>query len=93
MLRINTFGGLSLRQGDAPLTGAPSQRRRLALLAILAAAGDQGVSGYDVFSKLTEFREKLKPPDTKSTSIPHNASPRTQPPDLPLSVRPLTADP
>src|ERR1051326_4817966 len=44
MLRINTFGGLSLRQGDAPLTGAPSQRRRLALLAILAAAGDQGVS-------------------------------------------------
>jgi DNA-binding SARP family transcriptional activator len=44
MLRINTFGGLSLRQGDAPLTGAPSQRRRLALLAVLAVAGKKGVS-------------------------------------------------
>jgi DNA-binding SARP family transcriptional activator len=44
MLRINTFGGLSLRQGDAPLTGAPSQRRRLALLAVLAVAGEKGVS-------------------------------------------------
>ena len=50
-------------------------------------AGDQDVSGYDVFSKLTEFREKLKPPNTKSTSTPYNASPRTQPPDLPLSVQ------
>ena len=44
MLRINTFGGLSLRQGDAPLTGAPTQRRRLALLAVLAVAGEQGIS-------------------------------------------------
>src|SRR5438552_18797514 len=53
----------------------------------VSIAGDQDVSGYDVFSKLTEFREKLKPPDTTSTSTPHNASPRTQPPDLPLSVQ------
>ena len=44
MLRINTFGGLSLRQGDSPLTGAPTQRRRLALLAVLAVAGETGVS-------------------------------------------------
>src|SRR2546427_3122056 len=50
-------------------------------------AGDQDVSGYDVFSKLTEFREKLKPPNTTSTSTPSSVSPRTQPPDLPLSVR------
>ena len=44
MLRINTFGGLTLRQGDAPLTGAPTQRRRMALLALLAVAGDKGVA-------------------------------------------------
>jgi DNA-binding SARP family transcriptional activator len=44
MLRINTFGGLSLRQGDKSLTGAPTQRRRLALLAVLAVAGEMGVS-------------------------------------------------
>src|SRR5882762_7689064 len=50
-------------------------------------AGEQDVSGYDVFSKLTEFREKLKPPDTTSTSTPYTASPRTPPPELPLSVQ------
>ena len=44
MLRLNTFGGLTLRQGDTPLTGAPTQRRRMALLALLAVAGDRGVS-------------------------------------------------
>src|SRR6266446_9576212 len=31
-------------------------------------AGQQDVSGYDVFSKLTEFREKLKPPDASHTN-------------------------
>ena len=44
MLRLNTFGGLTLRQGSAPLTGAPTQRRRLALLALLATAGERGMS-------------------------------------------------
>jgi DNA-binding SARP family transcriptional activator len=44
MLTINTFGGLSLRQGDTSLTGAPTQRRRLALLAMLAVAGETGVT-------------------------------------------------
>lgn len=46
-------------------------------------AGDQDVSGYDVVSKLTEFREKLKPPDPTSTSSP---TARTPPP-LPLSIQ------
>src|SRR5207253_10821943 len=49
-------------------------------------AGEQNVSGYDVFSKLTEFREKLKPPDASQTN-PYSASPRTPPPDMPLSIR------
>lgn len=42
MLRLETFGGLSLRgdDGSTPVT----QRRRLALLALLAAAGDRGLS-------------------------------------------------
>ena len=44
MLRITTFGGLTLRQGDQSLTGPPTQRRRLALLAMLAVAGEAGVS-------------------------------------------------
>ena len=44
MLRLNTFGGLVLQQDGQLHTGPASQRRRLALLAVVAAAGPRGVS-------------------------------------------------
>jgi len=44
VLRLNTFGGLSLEGDEGPLTGAAAQRRRLALLAALAEAGEKGMS-------------------------------------------------
>src|SRR5688572_31489830 len=44
MLRLNTFGGLVLQQDGQLRTGPASQRRRLALLAAVAAAGRRGVS-------------------------------------------------
>ncbi|MDQ6635478.1 MAG: winged helix-turn-helix domain-containing protein, partial [Gemmatimonadota bacterium] len=44
MLRLLTFGGLTLVDGDAPVAGAAAQRSRLALLAVLAAAGASGVT-------------------------------------------------
>ena len=44
MLRLRTFGGLSATSDAGPLSGAAVQRRRLALLALLAASGDRGVS-------------------------------------------------
>lgn len=45
MLRLRTFGGITLaRDEEAPMTGAATQRRRLAILALLAAAGDRGMS-------------------------------------------------
>lgn len=44
MLRLRTFGGLSLTRGEENLTGAISQRRRLAILALLAVAGEGGMS-------------------------------------------------
>jgi len=50
-------------------------------------AGEQDVSGYDIFSKLTEFRAKLKPPEATSSASPYTATPRTQTPDLPLSLQ------
>ena len=50
-------------------------------------AGEQDVSGYDAFSKLTEFREKLKLPDATTSPNPQTATPRTLPPDLPLSLQ------
>src|SRR5690242_14833409 len=44
VLRLRTFGGLWLEGDDGPLTGAAAQRRRLVLLAALAAAGQKGMS-------------------------------------------------
>lgn len=45
MLRLRTFGGITLaRAEEAPMTGAATQRRRLAILALLAASGDRGLS-------------------------------------------------
>jgi DNA-binding SARP family transcriptional activator len=44
MLRLRTFGGLTLARGEEDLTGAVTQRRRLAILAALAVAGEQGMS-------------------------------------------------
>jgi serine/threonine-protein kinase len=44
MLRLRALGGLWLESDTGPLTGAVAQRRRLALLSVLAAAGPGGVS-------------------------------------------------
>ena len=44
MLRLRTFGGLSLESDRGPLRGAAAQRRRLAVLAIVAEAGGQGAT-------------------------------------------------
>jgi serine/threonine-protein kinase len=44
MLRLRTFGGLTLARGEESLTGAATQRRRLALLALLAVARQAGLS-------------------------------------------------
>src|SRR5438067_3125507 len=42
ILRLQTFGGLALVGADAPELG--QQRRRLAFLALLATAGDRGLT-------------------------------------------------
>ncbi len=42
--RLRTFGGLSLTSDSGPVTGAAAQRRKLALLAVLATRGERGVS-------------------------------------------------
>ena len=44
MLRLTTFGGLSLESDAGDVTGAAHQRRRLALLALLAVAGRRGLT-------------------------------------------------
>ncbi|HEU4566238.1 MAG TPA: tetratricopeptide repeat protein [Gemmatimonadaceae bacterium] len=44
MQRLQLFGGISIQTEQGPLTGRAVQRRRLALLALLAAARGRGVS-------------------------------------------------
>jgi serine/threonine-protein kinase len=44
MLDVRTFGGLTLRLDGKPITGVVTQRRQLALLALLAVAGEEGMS-------------------------------------------------
>src|SRR2546427_8211773 len=44
MLALRTFGGLTMEADGAPWTGAAVQRKPLALLAFVAAAGKQGLS-------------------------------------------------
>ncbi len=44
MIRIQTLGGLAVFDGARPLGGNAQQPRRLAVLAVLARAGDRGVS-------------------------------------------------
>ncbi len=43
-LRLRTFGGLSLDRAGSPIGGAGQQPRRLAILALLAAAGAGGMT-------------------------------------------------
>jgi non-specific serine/threonine protein kinase len=44
VLRLKTFGGLSLESERGPLAGAAAQRRRLSVLAVLAASGPGGMT-------------------------------------------------
>ena len=44
MLRLRTLGGLSLESDRGALAGAAGQRRRLALLAVLATGRDRGIT-------------------------------------------------
>jgi DNA-binding SARP family transcriptional activator/TolB-like protein len=44
MLRLRTLGGLVIESDASPLSATPTTRHRLALLAILAVAGDRGIS-------------------------------------------------
>src|SRR4051812_31965060 len=44
MLRLHTLGAVSVAGTPKPLSGAATQRRRLALLSLLAIAGERGLS-------------------------------------------------
>ena len=52
MLHLKTFGGLSVDIDGTPATGAAQQRRTLGLLALLAAAGERGLSRDKLIASL-----------------------------------------
>ena len=52
MLRINVLGGLYVAGDGRPVSGAAAQPRRLALLALLAVAGDRGVTRDGLVAQL-----------------------------------------
>src|SRR5947208_2417258 len=52
MLHLKTFGGLSVDIDGTPGTGAAQQRKTLALLALLAAAGQRGLSRDKLIASL-----------------------------------------
>jgi DNA-binding SARP family transcriptional activator/TolB-like protein len=52
MLRLLTFGALAIERDRAPLSGANAQLGRLALLAVLAAAGEAGVARHKLIAVL-----------------------------------------
>ncbi|HEX6134257.1 MAG TPA: BTAD domain-containing putative transcriptional regulator [Longimicrobiales bacterium] len=55
--RLRTLGGLSLDLGDPPATGRATQRKRLALLALLAAARNGGLSRDKIIAYLWPERD------------------------------------
>jgi DNA-binding SARP family transcriptional activator len=52
MLMLRTFGGVALLRDGQPVVGPSSQRRRLALLALLGAAGTRGASRDSIVALL-----------------------------------------
>lgn len=52
MLSLRTFGGVALFHGDRALDGPATQRRRFALLSMLAVAGEAGVSRDKLIAQL-----------------------------------------
>jgi DNA-binding SARP family transcriptional activator len=58
MLRLRTFGTASLERDDGPLGAAGTQRRRLALLALLAVARDRGVTRDKLVAYLWPERDE-----------------------------------
>lgn len=51
-LRLRTLGGLSVSREGTPLSGAATQPRRLAVLALVARAGDRGITREAVIARL-----------------------------------------
>ena len=70
MIRINALGGLSVRDGDGnQLPGAAAQPRRMAILALLARAGQRGITREKVLSLLWPDADDERGPRTLAQAL------------------------
>lgn len=70
MIRISALGGLSVRQEDGnPLSGAAAQPRRMAILAMLARAGQRGITREKVLSLLWPDADGERGPRTLAQAL------------------------
>jgi DNA-binding SARP family transcriptional activator/TolB-like protein len=70
VIRINTLGGLSVRGEDgAPLSGAAAQPRRMAILALLARAGERGISREKLLGLLWPDADDERGPRTLAQAL------------------------
>ena len=70
MIRINALGSLSVRNDDGtPLSGAAAQPRRMAILALLARAGQRGVAREKVLSLLWPDADDVRGPRTLAQAL------------------------
>ena len=70
MIRIHTFGGFSVRgEGDKPISGAAAQPRRMAILALLARAGERGINREKVLALLWPDADDERGPRTLAQAL------------------------
>ena len=70
MIRISVLGGLSVRdEGGQPIAGAAAQPRRMAILALLACAGERGVTREKILALLWPDAEDERGPRTLAQAL------------------------
>jgi len=70
-LRLRTFGSVYLSRNGESLSGAAAQRRLLAILAVVAASGEQGISRDKLLALLWSEGEPEKSRHALTQSIYH----------------------
>ena len=86
MLRLHTFGGCFLARDGRRLDALSGQRKALALLAVLAATGEGGVSRDVLLAQLWPESDEARA-RTSLKQLVHSLRQQTQDPELLVARR------
>src|SRR3981081_4084765 len=75
MITVQLLGGASMRSGDAPLSGPPAQRHRIALLTLIVAAWPQPLSRDRAMALLWPERDQPNARRPLTLAVPVLRSP------------------